>query len=273
MISLSELWTTDAVWQVPDGWQQGRGAWGGLVSGQVLTSAMSQLPRSSLRPRSLHIAMLGPVPVGEVTVAVRELRAGRATFSQEVTLTSAEGELLTHATVISGEARRETAVSNRIADLPPVPTRGDTKPTRIGPPLAPGFTGNLVFTPVVGWPYSGAAELVVAGWISLGNDATDELTPPIIAALADGWWTAALVGMGLPTADGGPVPIATLDFMLTFPAEPPPASEGLWRTGLWHEGRVVGGREGYLTEERVLRAPTGEVLAWNTQLVAVGRTT
>lgn len=273
MRSLSEMWTTTDRWQVPTGWQQGRGAWGGLVSGQVLTAAISRLPSPDLQPRSVHIAMLGPVLAGEVTVAVRELRAGRATFSQEVTLTSAAGDLLTHATVISGKVRAETPVSARIADLTPVPLRGDVRPTPIGPPLAPDFTGKLEFTPVVGWPFSGAGDWVATGWISLGEDAVDELSPAIIAAMADGWWIAALAGVDVPTADSAPVPMSTLDFMLQFPAAPPPTPPSeLWRTGLWHEGRIVAGRDGYLIEERVLRAPTGEVLAWNTQLVAVGRT-
>ena len=158
-------------------------------------------------------------------------------------------------------------------DLTPVPLRGDVRPTPIGPPLAPDFTGKLEFTPVVGWPFSGAGDLVATGWISLGEDAVDELSPAIIAAMADGWWIAALAGVDVPTADSALVLMSTLDFMLQFPAAPPPTPPSeLWRTGLWHEGRIVAGRDGYLIEERVLRAPTGEVLAWNTQLVAVGRT-
>lgn len=272
MVNLTPIWTTEGTWVVPDGWQQGRGAWGGLVTGQVLTAVVSvTAERPELVPRSLYVAMLGPVPTGEVSVSVMQLRAGRSTVSHEVTLRSPAGSVLTRATVISGRRRTPTPVSARVADLPAPPDPTAASTLAIGPPMAPVFTSQLDFRPVSGFPFSGVEELSCEGWVGLGADSTETLTAPIIAALIDAYWTAAIVGLDLAAAAEG-IPFSTLDFSMHFPSEPPAITAAdLWRTGLWHTSRVTGGRDGYLTEERMLRAASGEVLATNSQLLAVGR--
>lgn len=274
MVNLSELWTTEPVWQVPPGWRQGRGAWGGLVAGQVLTAASAGLPDPRLAPRSVWIAMLGPVLAGEVRCDVRDLRRGRATLAREVTLTGGpDDELLTRAVVVFGVPRAGTEVADVAAGAPspaPVP---DAPRVALPTPPAPEFAAQLHFAPVAGFPFSGARELLATGWISLGDDSTDTLTPAIIAALADAWWTVSITGVdGAALGPEGIPPVATLDYSLSFPS-PAPAIRGpeLWNRGLWHIGRGIAGQEGYLTESRELWTPDGRLLALNTQVIAVGR--
>lgn len=269
MITLTDLWTTDPVWQVPESWRQGRGAWGGLVAGQVVTAASHNLPEPSLEPRSVWIGMLGPVPAGDIACEVVELRRGRATLSREVTLRDSGGELLTRAVVVFGVPRAPTDVSEP-ATLAPDPAPQPAERFPIGPPAAPEFSAHLDFRPAVGIPYTGAQDLVTAGWIGPGEGSTDELTPAVVAALVDAWWTVTIVGIDGAALTGPPPPVATLDFALTFPQAPLPGPAP-WDTGLWHVGRVIGGDDGYLTEERRLWSPDGRLLAVNTQLVAVGR--
>jgi acyl-CoA thioesterase len=268
---LSELWTTGDTWNVPEGWRQGRGAWGGLVTGQVVTAASHELPDERLRPRSVWVSMLAPVLAGPVSCTVRDLRVGTGTMGREVTLTGPDGGLWTRAVVVYGVPRLPNAVSNPAAiPADPAPQPGTVVP--LGPPLAPEFTTQLRFAPVVGFPFSGATDqLVTAGWVGLAEQSDDPLTPAMVAALADAWWTTSLVGLDAAAMADGPPPVATLDFALSFPepAEPEPS---VWRTGLWHTGRVVGGHEGYLTEVRTLHSPAGRLLAVNTQMQAVGRT-
>lgn len=271
MKRLSELWTTDETWIVPEGWRQGRGAWGGLVSGQVVTAASHGLPDERFRPRSVWVSMLAPVLAGQVRCQVVDLRVGKGTIGREVTLTGPAGDLWTRAVVVFGVDRSPTAVSN------PAPTAADPAPqpgtvVPLGPPLAPEFTTQLRFAPVLGFPFSGTVDqLVTAGWVGLDEDSDDPLTPAMVAAIADAWWTTSLVGIDGASLAAGPPPVATLDFALSFPepADPDPA---VWRTGLWHTGRVIGGHDGYLTEVRTLHTSDGRLLAVNTQMQAIGRT-
>lgn len=269
MGTLSELWTTERVWVVPEGWRQGRGAWGGLVTGQVVTAASVNLPDPRLTPRNLWVAMLGPVPAGEVECRVTDLRVGRSTLARQVELVSSAGDLLTRATVEFGAPRAQTVVSDPPAQ-PPDPAPTPAQWVALGPPLAPEFTPRLRFAPAVGFPFSGGTELVTAGWISLADEDDEELSPAVIAALADAWWTTSIVGLGFDPGAGAPPPVATLDFVLSFPQAPLPEPD-IWRTGLWHTGRVLGGQQGYLTEVRTLHSPAGRLLAVNTQLQTVGR--
>lgn len=267
---LSDLWTTGSTWTVPDGWRQGRGAWGGLVTGQVVTAASHELPADGLVPRSVWVSMLAPVMAGEVGCQVTDLRVGTGTVGREVTLTGPDGALLTRAAVVFGVGRAPTAVSNPAPTPPdPVPQPGTVAP--LGPPLAPEFTTQLRFAPVVGFPFSGMADqLVTAGWVGLAEESDEALTPAVVAALADAWWTTSLVGLDGTALKAGPPPVATLDFALSFP-EPAVPEPDVWRTGLWHTGHVLGGHDGYLTEVRTLHSPAGRLLAVNTQMQAVGR--
>lgn len=139
----------------------------------------------------------------------------------------------------------------------------------LGPPVAPEFTSQLTFRPVLGLPYTGEAAGVTCGWIGMPSGGEDELTPAVIAALADAWWIAAIVGLGPADLADGPPPVATVDFSITFPQQPL-AGQTVDERGLWHVGEVLGGRGGYLSEQRRLYDPHGRLLALNTQLVALG---
>ncbi|MCB0916064.1 MAG: thioesterase family protein [Actinobacteria bacterium] len=269
MSLLTRLWTTSGRWEVPEGWRQGRGAWGGLVVGQIVTAATHGVPEL-LQPRSVWVSMLAPVRAGVVRCEVKDLRAGKSTLIREVNLVDADDSLLTRAVVGFGAHRDPTAVSDPpAAPADPAPTPGTVIP--IGPPVAPEFTGNLRFAPVVGIPYSGASELATSGWVGLPKEAEEPLSTAVVAALSDAWWTTSIVGLDGATMAGGPPPVATLDFALSFP-EPPVDEPDVWETGLWHTGRVIGGNDGYLTEIRTLHSPGGRLLAVNTQLQAIGGT-
>lgn len=266
---LHDLWTAESTWQVPEGWRQGRGAWGGLVVGQILTAASAQVASPELTPRSMWVGMLGPVLAGPVQCDVAVLRRGSATESHEVTLRDASGEILTRATVVFGAPRQASAVSDPPA-APPDPAPQPGAEVALGPPMAPEFTPHLRFVPILGFPYSGSTSHVTAGWVGLAADSDEPLTTAVVGALIDAWWTASLTGIDSASLDGSGPPVATLDFALTFPNAIEPVDD-VWQTGLWHVGRIVGGHDGYLTEQRSLYAPDGRLLALNTQIVAVGR--
>lgn len=275
--TLEHFWTTDDVWHVPTGWRQGRGAWGGMVAGQVIVAASGAVTAatgSELPVRSAHIAMLGAVPSGDVYVATTMLRAGSATAAVEVTI-RADGDLLTRATVIFGRQRQATPVSAVAEADVEVPDPAAATFVPVGPPFAPEFTTQLRFAPVAGLPYSAANPMSAEGWISLPETATDRPTAAIFAALVDGWWTAALTGFGPEVMETGLPPLATLDFLATFPSSEEEVRQSLgadpWQVGLYHHGHILAGTDGYLTEVSSLHAPDGRLLVSNTQVVAVGR--
>lgn len=276
---LQHHWTTDAVWHCPAGWRQGRGAWGGMVSGQIFTAVSAHIPDGH-QIRSAHISMLGAVPAAAIDIAVVPLRLGSATASFEVTLRH-EDQVLTRATLVTGSVRAETAVSSyrpgvpASLDLSSVHRPAGVDFIELGPPLAPEFVGQLRFAPVSGIPYSGQTELRSEGWVSLPAGATDEPNLAMLAAMVDAWWTAALVGLdGAKLTEGIP-PMATLDYVVQFPQQLDPYwlanPHRLWDIGLRQTSEIVAGRDGYLTEVRSLFSPDGTLLAYNPQLVAVGR--
>lgn len=268
MAWLTRLWTTDAVWDVPEGWRQGRGAWGGLVSGQVMTAASVGI-EENWAPRSLTIAMMAPVPAGPVHCEVTDLKRGSAVWVKRVTLHSDDGQMLTAATVVFGAPRQRTTASDFEAGEPPLPPQQDAATVALGPPLAPEFTGNLNFRPVAGFPYSGSSGRFTAGWIGPVAGYEDPLTPAVIAAYADAWWVACLAALDGSSLTDGPPPVATVDFSLTFPQDPPPGAV-VGASGLWHVGEIVAGEGGYITELRRLYDSAGRLLALNTQVVAIG---
>lgn len=268
MTWLTDLWTVDDVWHVPEGWRNGRGVWGGLVSGQVVTAASHEVP-AEWAPRSLTIAMMAPVPAGPVQCAVTDLKRGSAVRVRRVTLTSMEGEQLTAATVVFGAPRLPTNASAFDAGAPMVAPQADIQRVAIGPPLAPEFVGQLSFRPSVGFPYSATAGRFTAGWIGPVSGLSDPLTPAVIAAYADAWWVACLAALDGSDLSDGPPPVATVDFSLTFPQDPPPGAM-VDDQGLWHVGEIVAGEGGYITEVRRLYDASGRLLALNNQVVAIG---
>lgn len=259
---LRTLWTAGRTWNCPAGWRQGRGAWGGLVAGQVVTAAQATVA-SDLPVRSVHIAMLGPVPAGPIDVTVTTVRDGTATASRDVELCRA-GEVLTRATVVFGAVRAKTAISDPAAATTLTPRAADAQFLELGPPIAPEFLQNLRLAPVTGLPFGGAEPVRTSGWVHVPTGS--ELTAAVLAALVDAWWTASLAGLPPEQVATGMPPAATLDYLVTFP-EAAPRNE----TMLWHDGEIVAGHDGYLTEIRSLRSQDGRLVAHNMQLVAIGR--
>ncbi len=255
---------------MPPGWRQGRGVWGGLVVGQIITAAGHDLPDDRLAPRSVWVSMLGPVIPGVVECDVHDLRVGKATLAREVTLRDAAGNLLTRSVVVFGVPRHPTSVSEPPA-APADPPATPGQEVAIGPPIAPEFISHLRFAPVTGFPYGGAPEFVTAGWVGLKPADAEPLTTAVVAALSDAWWSTSIVGIDGAALTENPPPVATLDFALSFPQAAVDEPD-VWSTGLWHTGRIVGGNDGYLTELRTLHSPAGRLLAVNTQVQAIGGT-
>src|SRR5690242_20637721 len=90
---------------IPDGWQQGRGAFGGLVLATMLR-AIERSERDGARvTRTLSGDLCGPVRPGVAAIRVRELRRGanQSNFTAELVQ---NGEVQATATAVSSAARK-----------------------------------------------------------------------------------------------------------------------------------------------------------------------
>ncbi|MBS2025254.1 MAG: thioesterase family protein [Deltaproteobacteria bacterium] len=149
-------------WRVPEGWGQGRGAFGGLVLG-AMTRAAQTLETDPARPlRVLTGELFGPVVVGDALIEVAALRRGNGLDTIEARL-SQQGEVLARATFLFGKERTKDREWQ-----PPAPARPDWREVPIvpsGPPF-PEFAQFLHFRNTGGIPFSSAAGPGVAGFIS-----------------------------------------------------------------------------------------------------------
>lgn len=258
------------VLDIPDGFQQGRGAWGGLATGALTAAALLVDPRPELAVRALSAQLVAPVLVGRVHLAVEELRRGSATNTLAVRMRADGGDLLAHGVVVLGAARRGPDMPDGAEWLGVTPPAAladgpDCVPViPIGPPLAPDFTAHLEFRPIRGLPYSGADDDRTEGWIR-PRGPQGPADAALVAALADAWWVSVIVRMS------GPRPAATVGFTLDLPGDPAalPRSADGGLEPLFHRGRSVAARDGFTVEVRELWTRDGQLVSWNTQTVAI----
>jgi acyl-CoA thioesterase len=255
---------------VPDGLQQGRGAWGGVATGAMVAAAQLVDPRPQLAVRTMSAQLVAPVLVGRMHVAVEQLRGGSATNTLEVRCHNEAGELLAHGVVVLGAARTGDGMPDGpgwLAVTPPAELAAgpDAVPeVRIGPPLAPDFTAHLEMRPITGIPYSGADSDQTRGWIR-PRGPVERVDAAVVTALADAWWVSVMARLDRPR------PAATVGFTLDFPSDPsclPRDEEGRMQA-LFHRGHSVTAREGFTIEVRELWTRTGQLISWNTQTVVV----
>ena len=238
--SFRELTTVDdGSWHLPEGWTQGRGAWGGLLVGTAVRAAQALDVRageeSSPRAvREVSVDMLGPVPPGDV---------------------------LASASVVLGQPRASDVAQHldpRVT-MPAVPSWRDVALVPLGPPMAPVFTQHLEFRPLSGFPYQGVGS-DVACWVRFPHD--DAWDAALALGMVDALWPAVL------TTFAEVRPVATLTFAASLLVDPATVDP---EEPLLHLGRLIAVRDGYATETRELWTPDGRLAVLNTQVMAIIR--
>jgi hypothetical protein len=242
-----------ATWEVPDGWQQGRGAFGGLVLATLIRALVHDAPAD--RPlRTLTAALPAPTLVGSATLHRETLREGRGTTIRAVRLVQ-DGTVAVHAVGVLGVRRVEDGTWDRPVEV------GDWREATevpVQPPIGPVFAPHYEYRLLEGLPMSGR-DRRTAGWIR------PRLPGPVrdaayLAGCADAWWPAAYVAMSRPR------PAATVSFTLdvlgTFDGLDPDAPLHLSADAdLAHEG--------FTAETRLLRGHDGRILARNVQTMVI----
>ncbi len=245
---------------VPDGWQQGRGAFGGLLMGALVEALQAVVGDPQRRLRALTGEFTGPVGVGDATIECRVLRQGSAVWCVSAAL-SQGGDVLTHAVGTFALARAAATSGDGLWLAPPTsasPAAWErAEVVDIAAPVAPVFTQHYEYRPTGVIPYSGAPEGTSEGWIRPRH--TSGWTVSSVACTADAWWPAMAARLD------GPRPIATIAFTFDLLADP----AGLPAAPLLHRGREYACADGYSVELRELWSADGRLVSLNHQTVAI----
>lgn len=239
---------------IADGWQQGSGAFGGLVLGCLARAIEACEPEPERVLRSLMGELSAPVLAGAATIRVRAVRRGSGVSTFRATLVQ-DGEERAGATAILGRARAPLGVP--WAPAPPeMPPFASAPIAPVGPPLGPEFCRFFEFRPTGLLPFSGGTEPSAAGWVRPLRCSAPSLGVPEILAMADTWWPSAF------TIESGPRRVATVAFAFQFF---PPKTPLLPSEALFHRGSTRGARDGFVVENRELWTAAGDLVALNPQ--------
>jgi acyl-CoA thioesterase len=220
-------------WNVPEGWRQGRGAFGGLTLA-TLARVASESPDAAGRPlRTLTAEIPSAVLVGPARVELETLRAGSGLSTLAAKLHQ-NGEIVAHAVCSFGKTR-VTDFDRDDEPAPSAPPFADVTPASLPSPPGPEFTQHVEYRLIRGMPFAGEKDAVTEGWIRI-REPGDVPREIALVALIDAWFPSVL-------------PIT---------AEP-----------LHHRSRLIASQQGYFVELRELFTPRGELCAINQQTMAV----
>jgi hypothetical protein len=240
---------------LPDGWQQGRGLYGGLVCALFVRAMEAATPGRPLR--SLTAELCGPVAPGEVTLELATLRAGNAVTTMTVKLLQG-GEVQAHGVGVLGRAR--PVGGDVVALTPPemAPWR-EVEVLPVEPPFGPDFARFFEFRSTGPLPLSGGPLAAAEGWIRLKSPGPSR-DAALLAAYADSYWPAIYV------TESSPRPMATIAF--TF--QPFARFEGLDPVSpVFLRTRHVATYDGYCVEFREVWGEDGRLLALNQQTFVI----
>jgi acyl-CoA thioesterase len=242
---------------VPDGWQQGRGAFGGLVIGTLIRAACAAAGDGTRSLRSLTAELCGPTQPGPADIFVDVLRTGTGVTTLAVRLVQAD-EVQAHAVAVHARTRDPGLQWTELQPPSPAPPSGLPLGT---PDEAPVFARHCEFRPVHAPLFVGGDEARAEGWFRFKRPPTVR-DAAYLAMLCDGWWPAAFSRLTSPR------PTATLAYTFQPLVD---ASQLDPEQPVYHRARAVAMRDGYSVELREIWSPAGELLALNQQTFAVIR--
>lgn len=225
---------------VPDGWQQGRGAFGGLVLGALAAAMAAREPERPLRALTGEIC--GPVLAGAARITSRVLRRGNNQTNVAADLAQ-DGVTLAVASAVFANARSVAPAKAVGLASPPRPAWDDARELPIERLAAgPRFARNYEYRPTGLLPFSGGDEPLVLGWVR-EREPLARVTAAALLARIDAYWPAIF------SVDDAPRPCATVSFMAEILRDPATLDP---RAPLFYRGRAVAQAGGYFVEMREL---------------------
>jgi len=182
--------------EIPDGWQQGKGAFGGVVIGLLTRALVTTEKDPSRHLRTLSADLCAPAMPGPVQIEVEPLRQGGSMSFIEARLRQ-KGAVVARASAVIAAARN--IQQSNIHPSPPVrPPFNDAPILPMGPP-APVFMQHYELRNAGPLPFAGGKEAVAAGWVWERVRAT-RIDEAAIVALLDSWWPTSFAIEDLPRA-------------------------------------------------------------------------
>jgi len=242
--------------EIEDGWQQGRGAFGGLVLA-LLARAMERVETDPTRRlRTLSGEICGPVLPGPVVLEVATLRRGSSA-------TYLDARLLQFDAVLARASATFSAVRKVEAEAlsPPPPaleSLAGLDPLPVEPPLGPAFARAFEYRSPGPYPYSGSDSRELIGSILL-RQPPPRIDAPTVIAYADAWWPCWLSTQDRPRGT------ATIHFNAQLVIDPATLDP---QAPLVHLARLHTQSDGYLVEFRELWSGS-TLVALNQQTFAI----
>ncbi len=221
---------------VPDGWQQGRGAFGGLVLALLLRAIERSEPDAARTTRTLTGDLCGPVLPGPLEIVVEVLRRGNNLSNLDARLIQ-NGEVQARASAVLSVPRIDVIVPPRAR--PAAPDWDTLVDIGMRPPMAPIFTAHFEYRPAAAMF---AEQEGTRGWL-LPRTPLARLDGPALIAMLDAWWPAIFA------IEGRPRPVATVSFTAELLR---PLASLRADLPLFHIGRVAAVSEGFFVEFREL---------------------
>ncbi len=241
-------------WDVPDGWQQGKGAFGGLVLGAMARAMEAREADRARRLRTLSGELCGPMLTGATAITVRVLRRGRGTTYLEAHARQA-GAVVARASALLADARPPT-VASITAPQPMLPPWAEVPVTAMTA-ASPRFTTNFEYRSLGDLPFAGGAEPICDGWLR-DPAPPAQLDAAAVIGLLDAWWPCALV---VEPAPRGMATVAFTAQLLVDPATLDPAAP------FAYVAHLAGTADGFSVELRHLWQ-RGVLVALNQQTFA-----
>lgn len=261
MATLQDVTTPDAAGSlvVPDGWRQGRGAYGGLTIAAAIRAIEQRVGDPRRKVRTVTAEIPGPTLTGTATLSVDVLRSGNSVTVARAALVQ-HGEVTTHVVAVLA-ATREVPDPPTWRDLtaPPSPPWHALAPLPTDGGF-PEFARNFEYRIVAGVPASGGAAQTI-GWVR-PREPGEIRDAAFAAALVDAWWPATMVRTSTPR------PLATIAYTLELVDDIAAIDR---EAPLLYRGTVPVAGDGYFLETRELWSSDGRLLAINHQTFAVIR--
>jgi len=241
---------------IPEGWRQGRTAYGGLTAGLSLIAAQKQF--SDLPPfRSATINFIGPVTDDPIFTS-RLLRQGRNVTSVE-TIGRVEDKIVSNCIFIFGGLRESSVAVDCVAPSAPKPEDCDpfTPPGAEG--FVPGFFNRFDTRLIDGArPMSGANEGYIRTWSRHADPVSRE-----------GMASLLTLGDVLPPA-AAPLfkqfgAISSVNWIFTVLTDDPQTKDGWWHV----ETKLTAAAGGYSSQVMRIWNIDGQLVAEGMQCVAI----
>jgi len=183
---------------VDGGWDGPAAPNGGILAAIMVRAAQAELGPEAPVARTISVQFLEAPSHGPVELHVEILRAGKRVAVCDVRMREA-GVLVAQMTLMCSAPRVQN--TSLAAEPPRAPRPQSVETVDIGRvPGTPRLFRQVEIRPVFGSPiFSGAADAVTGGWLSLRDDDAP-LDAARLCALCDLWWPAIFGTLSSPAA-------------------------------------------------------------------------